>query len=105
MKRLINLILLISISFSIAHGVLLDIHKENHCSIKEFAEEFSHPIEHELGEHNGDLCNSHFMLHLPFLIPTSFSLLEMKVLFAIEPFYTTLNHYYYKASTFRPPIG
>ena len=105
MKKLIHLTLLIAISFSIAHGIFLDIHQDSHCSVQEFAEEFSHPIEHDLEEHNGDLCNSHFMLHLSFLVPTSFTLEEIKVDFRVEPFYTTLNHYHYKSSTFRPPIA
>ena len=105
MKKLINLILLIAISFSIAHGVLLDTHKDSHCSVQEFVEEFSHPIHHDVEDHDGDLCNSHFMLHISFLIPTTFSLLEIDQVVNIDPFYMHLKHYNYKENSFRPPIG
>jgi len=105
MKKLINLILLIAISFSIAHGVVLDTHQDSHCSVQEFVEEFSHPIEHDIDEHEGDLCNSHFMLHISFLMPSIFLLLEIDKVENIEPFYTHLNHYSYQENSFRPPIG
>ncbi len=105
MKKLLNLILLIAISFSIAHGVVLDTHQDEHCSVQEYVAEFSQPINHDIDEHEGDICNSHFMLHLSFLIPSSFSLLEVDRVENIEPFYTHLNHYYYQEKTFRPPIG
>ena len=105
MKKLINLILLIAISFSVAHGVVLDIHQDEHCSVQEYVAEFSQPINHDMDEHAGDLCNSHFMLHISFLIPTSFSLLEIDKFRSIEPFYAHLNVYHYQENTFRPPIG
>ena len=104
MKKLINYILLIAISFSIAHGVVLDTHQDEHCSVKEFVAEFSQPIQHDLDEHKGDLCNTHFMLHISFLLPTSFSLLTMEKTKNIELFYAPLNHYAYKENSFRPPI-
>ncbi len=64
MKKFINLLTLIAISFSIAHGVIIDTHQDNHCSINEFVVEFSEPLIHDIEEHNGDLCNTHFMLHI-----------------------------------------
>jgi hypothetical protein len=105
MKKLISLILLIAISFSIAHGVVLDTHQDNHCSVQEFAEEFSHPIQHDIDDHDGDLCNTHFMLHISFLVPTSFSLLEVEQVEQIISGYLHLNDYHYQENTFRPPIG
>ena len=104
MKKLIHSILLIAISFSIAHGVVLDIHQDDHCSIKEFVAEFSQPIQHELDEHDGDLCNTHFMLHVSFLLPSSFSLLTINSVENIEPSYTPFHPYAYKENSFRPPI-
>ena len=104
MKKFINLILLIAISFSIAHGVVLDTHQDEHCSIKEYVAEFSEPVYHEIEAHEGDLCNTHFMLHISFILPTSFSLLTMKKIKKRELLYSSLNHYAYKENTFRPPI-
>jgi hypothetical protein len=104
MKKILNLILLIAISFSIAHGVVLDTHQDSHCSVEEFVTEFSEPIQHDLDEHEGDICNTHFMLHLSFLIPSRFSLFEID---SIEPItQSPLFTYHYIAidNTFRPPI-
>ena len=106
MKKLLNLILLIAISFSIAHGVVIDIHKENkHCSIKEFVAEFSKPIQHDIDEHAGDLCNSHFMLHLTFILPPTFFLLDIKQLNLNLPFQEPSNNHSYINNSFRPPIS
>jgi hypothetical protein len=105
MKRLINIILFIAISFSIAHGVVLDTHQDEHCSIKEFVTEFSEPISHEIDEHKGDLCNTHFMLHISYLIPNKFYLCEIDDNEYVAP--SKLLSYYYQNldNTFRPPIA
>jgi hypothetical protein len=55
MKKITNILLLIVIGFSIAHGVVLDTHQDNHCSVEEFVTEFSEPIQHDLDEHDGDI--------------------------------------------------
>ena len=105
MKKLINYILLIAISFSIAHGVVLDTHQDEHCSIKEYVAEFSQPIQHDIEAHEGDLCNTHFMLHLSFLLPSTISLLEIDKQLNIEPLFSPLNAYLYQENSFRPPIA
>jgi hypothetical protein len=105
MRKLINLFLLIVISFSVAHGVVLDTHQDEHCSVQEYVAEFSHPISHDIEEHDGDLCNSHFLLHISFLLPSIFSLVEVEKVAYIQPFHSKLNHYNYHKNTFRPPIS
>jgi len=104
MKKILNLILLIAISFSIAHGVVLDTHQDSHCSIEEFISEFSEPIQHDIEEHKGDLCNTHFMLHLSFLLPNTFSLAEPNQEALIAEFKPLLYLFIYINNTFRPPI-
>jgi len=95
-------------SFSIAHGVVLeDDYESNHCSIQEYVAEFSLPHEH--GESHEkkyahDACETHYMFHLSFLLPDVFALSPM-----VEEKFTTslevsLNHYAYQNNTFRPPI-
>jgi len=104
MTPLINLLILISISFSIAHGVIIDTHQDNHCSINEFVVEFSEPLTHDIEEHNGDLCNTHFMLHISFILPINFLLEAIKIdkdRVEINPF---TYSYIYLDNTFRPPI-
>jgi hypothetical protein len=104
MKKILSLLLLIVMSFSIAHGVVLDIHKERHCSAQEFVAEFSHPIEHDIEEHNGDLCNSHFMLHLSFILPSNFLLSEIPKSNNTLIFIIPTQSYSHVNNTFRPPI-
>ena len=105
MNRLINLLLLFVMSFSIAHGVVLDMHEEDHCSVQEFVAEFSHPIQHDIEEHEGDLCNSHFMLHLSFILPSNFLLSEITQTHFNVPFLTPFKSYSDMNNSFRPPIS
>ena len=105
MKKLIHLILLIAISFSITHGVVLDTHQDEHCSVQEYVTEFSQPIEHDMEKHQGDLCNTHFMLHISFLLPRTFSLLEIEELDSSIFSFISFNPYFYKENSFRPPIA
>jgi hypothetical protein len=104
MKKILSLLLLVVMSFSIAHGVVLDIHEENHCSVQEFVAEFSHPIQHDIEEHEGDLCNSHFMLHLTFILPSNFLLSEILKNEFILLFKKDTNSYSHVNNSFRPPI-
>jgi len=108
MNKLINLLLLVVMSFSIAHGVVLeDDYESNHCSIQEYVAEFSLPHEHSDSHEKryaNDSCKTHYMFHLSFLLPDIFSLSHM-----IEEEFTTslqasINHYAYQDNTFRPPI-
>ena len=46
MKKLINLLLLTVMSFSIAHGVVLENDFGDHCLEKEYVSEFDHAIKH-----------------------------------------------------------
>jgi len=103
MKRLINITLLFVFSFSISHGMILDIHQENHCSIQTYIDEFSHPIDHK-GEHKGDLCQTHCLLHISFIVPSIFTLAMFDY-----PFINLKKEYlYYNCldikNNFRPPI-
>ena len=104
MNQLIKLLLLFVMSFSIAHGVVVDVHPSEHCSVQEFVAEFSHPIQHDIDEHKGDLCNSHFMLHLSFILPPNFLLSEISKSNVRLLFTTPIKKYLYINNSFRPPI-
>jgi hypothetical protein len=104
MQKILSLLLLVVMSFSIAHGVMLDIHQDEHCSAQEFVAEFSHPIQHDIDEHDGDLCNSHFMLHLSFLIPSNFILSDINQETINPHFQPHLPTYSHVNNSFRPPI-
>jgi len=109
MNKLINLLLLVVMSFSIAHGVVINnSNEENHCSIQEYVSEFSLPHEHSEShekKYAHDDCETHYMFHLSFLLPDVFTLspmVEEKFSTSLE---AALNHYAYQNNTFRPPIA
>jgi len=107
MKKIINLFLLVAMSFSIAHGVVLDTHdEESHCSVQEYVAEFSAPVHEHEEEHEyaNDACDSHYMFHISFLLPESFSLYEVKYNAFVLPLLSSQNHFSYQENTFRPPI-
>ena len=108
MNRFINLLLLVVMSFSIAHGVVLDdAYEGSHCSPQDYIAEFSKPVYHEeIHEHENenDTCDSHYIFHIPFLLPDTFSLLEIDkqiLIFHRDYFQKPFNH---RDNSFRPPI-
>jgi len=108
MNKLINLLLLVVMFFSIAHGVVLeDDYESNHCSIEEYVSEFSVPLAHDKSykyESHNNACETHYMFHLSFLLPDVFAfspITEEKFTTSLE---VSLNHYTYQNNTFRPPI-
>ena len=103
MKKLINLLLLTVMFFSIAHGVVLEDEFRNHCTIQEYVSEFDHAIEQH-DEHKGDCCETHFMFHLSFLLPEIFSLFEMNEEVFVTQTHLLTNPYAYNKNSFRPPI-
>ena len=105
MNKIINLLLLVVISFSIAHGVVLDRHADEHCSIQEYVAEFSTPDVHRGDiEHEKDGCDSHYMFHISFLLPDTFSIFEMNQEEFVSQMQPSTNHYSYNKNSFRPPI-
>jgi len=106
MNKLINLLLLVAMSFSIAHAVVLDdAYEESHCSAKEYLSEFSQPVYHEeMHEHENDACDSHYMFHVSFLLPDIFTLLEINKKMFILNSEAFTHTYSFPNNTFRPPI-
>ncbi len=104
MRKLINLLLLIVMFFSIAHGVVLENDFGDHCSVKEYVSEFDHAIEHH-DEHEDNCCETHFMFHLSFLLPEPLFLFEEIALDTTIEYHLHLNDTLYFNNTFRPPIA
>ncbi len=105
MKKLINLLLLTVMFFSIAHGVVLENNFSDHCSVKEYVSEFDHAIIEHHDEHKSDCCESHFMFHLSFLLPDMPSFLKYITLRSTIEYHLHLNDTLYFNNTFRPPIA
>ena len=105
MNRLMNLLLLFVMGFSIAHGVVFDTHEDSHCSAKEYVAEFSAPIYHNESHHDeNDTCDTHFMFHVSFLLPSIFSLFELKSDRFIPKSKNKSFPFLSINNTFRPPI-
>ncbi len=105
MKKLINLLLLIVMFFSIAHGVVLESDSANHCSVKEYVSEFDHAISEHHDVHEDNCCETHFMFHLSFLLPDTLSFFEQITLDTTIEYNLHLNDTFYFNNTFRPPIA
>ena len=104
MNKLINLLLLTVMFFSIAHGVVLENEFAEHCSVAEYIDEFNHPADHQ-DEHNSEICESHFMFHISFLLPDRLPLLESHSFNSTIEYKLHLNDVPYKENSFRPPIA
>jgi hypothetical protein len=95
MKNFIHILLLFVFSFSISHGIVLDIDQEKHCS-----------MQHDVGEeHEGDFCATHCLLHISFLVPTAFALPKLDALVLITPRELFCDGFASLKSHFRPPIA
>ncbi len=104
MNKLINLLLLIVMFFSITHGVVLQDEFAEHCSVSEYIDEFSHPIDQH-DEHDSKICETHFMFHISFLLPDRLPLVEAYSFNSSIEYKLHLNDVSYKDNTFRPPIA
>jgi len=103
MKKLTTILLLFVFSFSISHGLVLDIHQEEHCSIESYLDEFSKPIKHQDTD-KSDFCSSHYFFHISFIPPIIFSLNHLKpsvFLFSKE---VSSHDFLHIKNNFRPPI-
>ncbi len=106
MKKLINLLLLTVMFFSIAHEVVLESdYSTNHCSVKEYISEFDHAITEHHDKHIDNCCKTHFMFHLSFLLPDTLSFFEEIALNTTIEYSLHLNNTIYINNTFRPPIA
>ncbi len=105
MRKLINLLLLTVMFFSIAHGVVFESDSANHCSVKEYVSEFDHAIAEHHDEHKDNCCEIHFMFHLSFLLPNISYFFEDIALSSTIEYNLHLNDTAYFNNTFRPPIA
>ena len=105
MKKIINILLLTVMFFSIAHGVVFKSDSANHCSVKEYVSEFEQAISEHHNEHKDKCCEIHFMFHLSFLLPDRVSFFEEIILNTTIEYNLHLNDTIYLNNTFRPPIA
>jgi len=103
MNRLINILILIAMSLSIAHGVVFNMHNDEHCTAQEFSIEMSQPLVHD-GD-SDDMCSIHFIFHLSFLVPEEFYLPQSsnhkEAIYPLMDFYPLS----FPNNSFRPPIS
>jgi hypothetical protein len=70
-NKIVLIFLLLSMSFSIVHGLVLG-HDDAHCGVESYLEEFDSPSDHC----DDDACNSHFMFHISYILPTQHTMLQ-----------------------------
>jgi hypothetical protein len=102
MKKIINLFLLVVMSFSIAHGVVfLEQFADEPCSMQKHVTECSIP---DAPDHKHDECDGHCMFHISFLLPNTLSLYDLREKSFVPQIQLSKNHFLYEETTFRPPI-
>ena len=62
MRILISLVLLVSLSFSMAHEYVFAFYDTEHCDTTEYINELKAPSDH------GDICDIHFEYHQAFIL-------------------------------------
>lgn len=67
-RKLLSLLLLLALGFSIVHEFAIVLHEEahGHRDIAHYVKEFSEPVS-DTGDKN-DLCESHYLFHISFII-------------------------------------
>jgi len=104
-SKLINILLLLSLNFSIVHAYAIewigDAH--SHCDATHFTKEFSQPLP-EHGDEK-DLCANHYIFHVPY-IPAEEVLLPVVLLRSDIPVYAPAFPPVSISQTFlKPPIA
>jgi len=98
-KKLIRMLLLMSMLFNIAHASILSI--ENHCTHNQLS---NYIAEQDHATDCGDLCDLHHLFHFAAVVDTPIQL--SKLTFKKEK-YTTQSHPYQsplRDSDIKPPI-
>jgi hypothetical protein len=104
MKKIVHIFLLFIFSFTISHGIILDIHQEKHCSVQSYVDEFSKPIQNSNNEYKSDFCSNHYLLHISFIIPSLFSLPKLDRPLVILSKEVSRYEFLHIKNNFRPPI-
>ncbi len=101
-KNKIILLLLLSISFSILHG-MTSPSTDSHCDVKPYLQESSYPLEH-CDEHEEDSCDGICLYHLPYLLPHYSYYLPKEIIRFTHPSITLLYSHSIPLELFKPPI-
>ncbi len=65
-RKLLHILLLIAMHFSMLHAFTISFLDEDHCSVESYVQEINTISTHEL---SGDICDIHHAFHVPFLLP------------------------------------
>lgn len=100
-KKIWSLLLLLAISFSVAHDYTFRAIDKHSSSVEIYLDKFSH-ISSE--KHPDKLCDIHFEYHTQYIFEQniiSFSKIEYKPLFAYEKIFCSLDYFNF----LKPPIA
>lgn len=98
-RKFWTLLLLISISFFVAHASVFSAVQDEHCSVNKYVQEISEPVD------CGDLCDIHYMFHMSFILPLKNTLNIYNNSQLLPPIHP--NEHYQNGSilpSYRPPI-
>lgn len=98
-KKLVLLVLLLVMSFSLVHEFAFAYFDDDHCTTSEYIAELEGPTEH------GDICDIHYEYHNAYILPQNNTVLhEIRISYKqVSRDYSYLFKTYSK--TIKPPIA
>jgi hypothetical protein len=93
-KKLLSLLLLFALSFSIIHEFAIALYEDSHshCDVVHYIKEFSEPVCDTDDQNN--LCVSHYLFHISFILSNPVKLITGKQVSSVPKsnsfFYPTL---------------
>ena len=100
-QKLISVIVLFMMSFSVLHAYVIDAVDEDHCSISEYVQELDQCSEHEI---SADICDIHHAFHTPFVLLETTT--DSKKILVFTPLVFQVKTYNFQLNNtpIRPPI-
>lgn len=98
-RNLWTILLLVSISFSVLNGFVIEANETDHCTVQEYVQEFSQ------SNQCGDLCDLRHMFYIGFILP------DNRLIFVSDSSFLPTRYFQYStvsdfiSPAFRPPIA
>ena len=100
-RKIVNILLLLAMSFSSLHAYAIDLLDSDHCEVSEYVQELSQPSDHDK---SGDICQIHHEFHIAFVLP-EVTVVPNEPQFSSAPISTLFKHDFQSQKNFlKPPI-
>ena len=103
-NRLLTFLLLLSMSFNIAHAYVIEALDTHSCHVSEYVHDINDNLKNDTAE-DDDICHIHHFFHIAFILPEINSELLHEV-FTLKPYSNTKTYEFNSYDNFlKPPIS